>query len=265
MTDGRRRPAWRPGALFCAVVLGLALACAPVRAAGDVIRIGTEGAYPPFNYFEGNELTGFEIELARAMCERMKATCIFSIVDWDNLIPDLLAGKIDAIVASMEMTDERRQQIAFSGRYYRTPAVLMVRTDTDLAAATPEALAGRKIGVPAGSVYEAYATDLFPKAEVRTYANLDEASLDLSTGRIDAVLGDKIALAEWLKRGKEASCCRFLADVPWEQDYLGEGYGVGVRQADTALARRFDAALAAIVADGTYDRIRSKYFAFDVR
>jgi polar amino acid transport system substrate-binding protein len=265
MTDRWHGHARWAAALLLAASVGVAFAFAPARAGNGTIRIGTEGAYPPFNYFEGNELTGFEIELARAMCEQMKANCSFSIVDWDNLIPDLLAGKIDAIVASMEITDERRQQIAFSGRYYRTPAVFMVRTDTDLTAVTPEALAGRKIGVPAGSVYEAYAADVFAKAEIRTYANLDEASLDLSAGRIDAVLGDKIALAEWLKRGKEASCCRFLADAPWQQDDLGEGYGIGVRPADTALARRFDAALAAIIADGTYDRIRSKYFAFDVR
>jgi polar amino acid transport system substrate-binding protein len=236
----------------------------PARA-GDTIRIGTEGAYPPFNYLEGNELQGFEIDIARSLCERMKATCVFSVVDWDSLIPDLVEGRIDAIVASMEINDERRERIDFTRSYYHTPAAFMTRTDSDLASVTPQALEGRTVGVRAGSPHAAYLAHHYPGTTVRAYGSLDDASLDLSLSRIDAVLGDKIALAEWLKRGKEASCCKFLADAPWDASTLGEGYGIGVRQGDTALARRFEAALDSIEGDGTYDRIRQRYFAFDVR
>lgn len=255
--------------LFLALPAAL-LACLmafPVRA-GDwsSIRIATEGGYPPFNFVENNQLQGFEIELAKAMCEHMKATCTFVTDDWDDLIPDLKKGQFDAIAASLEITEERRQKIALTKRYYRTPAVFMVRKDTDLTAVTPEAMKGRKLGAMTGTVYATYLEDLYgPGSEVSLYANQDEASLDLALGRIDAVLGDKIALTEWLKRGRESTCCKFLADAPNDVTYFGEGYGIGLRKKDEDLKRQFDAAIDAIQADGTYDRIRARYFPFDVK
>lgn len=255
--------------LFLALVAAL-FATAPLSPAcakdWSTIRIATEGAYPPFNYVENNELQGFEIDVAKALCEKAKATCSFVITDWDDLVPDLKRGQIDAIVASLEITEERRQKIALTRRYYRTPPVFMVRKDTDLKAVTPDAMKGRKLGAMAGTVYATYLEDLYaPGAAVGLYANQDEASLDLALGRIDAVLGDKIALTEWLKRGQEASCCQFLADAPPDVTYFGEGYGIGLRKGDDDLKRLLDAAIEAIQADGTYERIRARYFPFDVK
>ena len=241
-------------------VLAALLAGAPIpssRAADwATIRIATEGAYPPFNFVEDDKLQGFEIDVAKALCERMKAECVFVLDDWDDLIPDLKKRKFDAIVASLEITEERRQKIALTKRYYRTPAVFMARKDTDLADVTPQALKGRKLGAMSGTVYATYLEDLYkPGSEISLYANQDEASLDLALGRLDAVLGDKIALTEWLKRGQEASCCAFLADAPDDVSYFGEGYGIGLRKSDGDLKRLFEEALDGIQADGTYAHV----------
>jgi polar amino acid transport system substrate-binding protein len=255
--------------LFLALVAALLAASPCARASAkdwSAIRIATEGAYPPFNYVENNELQGFEIEIAKAICEKVHATCTFVITDWDDLVPDLKRGQVDAVVASLEITEERRQKIALTRRYYRTPPVFMVRKDSDLKGVTPADMKGRKIGAMTGTVYATYLEDLYaPGAEVGLYANQDEASLDLALGRIDAVLGDKIALTEWLKRGQEASCCQFLADAPQDVTYFGEGYGIGLRKADADLKRLLDGAIEAIQADGTYERIRARYFPFDVK
>jgi polar amino acid transport system substrate-binding protein len=258
------------GVLAMAALAAAMLALGSPRASArdwSHIRIATEGAYPPFNYVDpaDNQLKGFEIDLARAMCTAMQATCDFEIAEWDTLIHDLRHDKFDAIVASLEITEERRQKIAFSKAYYRTPAVFMARKDTDLTAITPEALKGRKLGAMTGTIYATYLEDAYSGSDVKLYANQDEASLDLALGRIDAVLGDKIALQEWLNRGREASCCRFLADAPHDVTAFGEGYGVGLRKEDDDLRQHFDAAIDAIMADGTYARIRERYFPFDVR
>jgi polar amino acid transport system substrate-binding protein len=253
----------------CLAIIPLVFATAtPAQEAppGPTIRFATEGAYPPFNFVENDAIQGFEIDVAKALCAELKATCTFSIDDWDSLILDLRAEKFDAIVASLEINEERRQKIAFTRPYYRTPAVFMGRTDSTVTDISPAGLKGLRLGAPENTVYSAYLEDRYAAgSEVKLYANQDEASLDLALGRIDLVLGDKIALAEWLKRGREASCCRFVADAPWDNEAFGEGYGIGLRKQDVKLREQLDAAIIAIEADGTYDAIRARYFPFDVK
>jgi lysine-arginine-ornithine-binding protein len=268
-----RRPS-TVGRFLCGAALSIALGAwssMPALAQdapppGPTIRFATEGAYPPFNFVEGDAIQGFEIDIAKALCTEMKATCSFTTDDWDSLIPDLRAGTFDAIVASLEITEERRQKIAFTRPYYRTPAVFMGRTDSAVTDISPAGLKGLRLGAMENTVYSAYLEDRYAAgSEVKLYANQDEASLDLALGRLDLVLGDKVALAEWLKRGKEASCCRFVADAPWNDEAFGEGYGIGLRKQDAGLRERLDAAILAIQADGTYDAIRARYFPFDVK
>jgi lysine-arginine-ornithine-binding protein len=233
----------------------------------STIRIATEGAYPPFNFVDAqNQPQGFEVDLARALCERVRATCTIVADDWDALIPGLKEGRFDAVMASLEITEERRHKVAFSRPYYRTPAVFMTRKAAPIADLSPNGMKGKRIGAMAGTVYATYLEALYkPGSEVRLYANQDEASLDLALERIDAVLGDKIALAEWLKRGKEANCCAFQADAPHDVARFGEGYGIALRKEDADLRALFDRALDAIVADGTYERIRATYWPFPIR
>ncbi|MCP8937648.1 transporter substrate-binding domain-containing protein [Alsobacter sp. SYSU M60028] len=260
--------AWRSVGCAGLALLALAVpAAAPLAREWRTVRIATEGAYPPFNFTDAdNQLRGFEVDLGKALCARMKVECVFVQEDWDNLIRGLRRDRFDAIMASMEITDERRERIAFSRRYYRTPPVFMIRTDSDVAGVSPEALKGRRLGAMADTVYATYLQDLYgADSTVRLYANQDEASLDLALGRLDAVLGDRIALSVWLKRGREASCCRFLAEPPFDPAYFGEGYGVGLRKKDDDLRQMFDDAIASIQADGVYDEIRARYFDFDVK
>ena len=231
------------------------------------LRIATEGSYPPFNYLDAaNQLQGFEIEIGRALCERIGVPCTFVTEDWERLISGLENRRFDAVMASLEITQDRLRRVAFGKPYYRTPAVFMGRKGESLSAPDPATLRTLRIGAMAGTPYAAWLeARVGTEGDIRLYASQDEASLDLALDRIDLVLGDKIALQEWLKRGKEADCCAFVADAPRDPEHFGEGYGVALRKDDAALRQRFDAALAAIVADGTYDRIRAAYFPFDVR
>lgn len=231
------------------------------------VRIATEGAYPPFNFVDAqNQPQGFEIDLARAICERMRVTCTFTTDDWDALIPGLRQDRYDAVMASLEINEERRHRIAFSRPYYRTPAVFMTRKAAPMPDLSPAGMKGRRIGAMAGTVYAAYLEDLYKQgSEIRLYANQDEASLDLALERVDAVLGDKIAMFEWLKRGREADCCAFQADAPPSVAHFGEGYGVGLRKADTDLRDLFNKAIDEIIADGTYQKVRSAYWPFPLR
>jgi polar amino acid transport system substrate-binding protein len=265
-------PVTRAGRILFALIASLSAAAAFAQSDASQqprteLRIATEGAYPPFNFVDTDgQLKGFEIDLARALCERINATCIFVQTDWESLLPDLRRSQVDAVVASLEITEERRQKIAFTQRYYRTPAVFMVRQGSPLSDVSPTGLKGRRLGAMAGTVYATYLEELYKAgSEIKLYANQDEASLDLALDRIDAVLGDKIALQEWLNRGKEAHCCRFLANAPSDPLYFGEGYGIGLRKGETALRKRLDQAIEDIQADGTYEAIRTRYFPFDVR
>jgi polar amino acid transport system substrate-binding protein len=228
------------------------------------IRIATEGAFPPFNYLENNEPQGFEIDLAKAFCEAMGATCTFVVHDWDGIIKGLLTTEYDAIMASMAITDRRKTRIAFSKRYYLIPPAFIGQKDTEIRDVSPAALAGRSIGTIEGSQHAAFLEARYPGADLRTYAKLEEANLDLLTGRIDLVLGDKLALSRFLN-SKEGACCRAVGEPPPDPAFYGEGVAVGLRKEDKDLKERFNRAIERVMADGTYDRIRAKYFEFDTK
>jgi polar amino acid transport system substrate-binding protein len=254
--------------LFAVLCLSL-LACAGARTGAAeearTIRIATEGAFPPFNYLEGNEPQGFEVDLGKALCAATKATCVFVVHEWDGMIKALLRGEYDAIMASVGITERRRARIAFSKPYYRIPASFVARRDADLPAVTPSALAGKSIGTIEGSDHARFLEERHPDAQVRTFASLEEANLDLIAERLDLVLGDKLALTRFLDSREGKACCRLVADAPFDPAFYHPGVGVGLRKEDTALKALFDRALDAVIADGTYDRIRAKYFPFDVK
>ncbi|MFT0859497.1 ABC transporter substrate-binding protein [Ancylobacter sp. G4_0304] len=229
------------------------------------VRIGTEGAYPPFNYVENNEIKGFDIDIAKALCEKMKVTCTFTAQDWDGIIPALLAGKYDAIVASMSITEERKKQIAFSKKYYNTPASFVAPKDTKITDTSPAALKGKVLGAQGSTIHSNYLEDVYAKAgaEVKLYGKQDEANLDLANGRLDAVLADKVVLLEWMAT-KEGECCKFVGSEYKDPKYFGEGVGVGIRKDDPELVAMFNKAIDEILADGTYKKINEKYFPFSV-
>jgi polar amino acid transport system substrate-binding protein len=252
-----------PLAVFCLVLLGLGARGAAAEEA-RTIRIATEGAFPPFNYLEGNEPQGFEVDLGKALCAAAKASCVFVVHEWDGMIKGLLRGEYDAIMASLAITERRRARIAFSKPYYRIPAVFIARKDSDIPAVTPAALAGKSIGTIAGSDHARFLEERYPDSEVRTFEKLEDADLDLIAERLDLVLGDKLAMTRFLE-SREGACCRLVADAPYDPAFYHPGVGVGLRKEDAALKALFDRALDTVIADGTYDRIRAEYFSFDVK
>lgn len=228
------------------------------------VVIASEGSRPPYNYIDNNELAGFEIDLGRELCARMKVSCRFVAQDWDNLIPGLLTHQYDAIMAGMEMTDAAREKIAFTKPYVRMPSAFMTSKENALKDMTPAGLAGKRIGAVSGGTHQAYLDDLYKLSDDRAYATLEEAVLDLAEGRLDAVIGDKDELVDFMNTRREAQCCVLAGDVPRDPAYFGDGVGIGLRKSDAALKALFESALDAAVADGAFRRIREKYFSFEI-
>ncbi|NBA97144.1 transporter substrate-binding domain-containing protein [Pseudomonas sp. R5(2019)] len=247
-------------------VVRLAGACALLLAGmgtahAEVLKIATEGAYPPFNYVDSdNKLHGFDVDISNALCERMQVQCTLVAQDWEGMIPALIAKKYDAVVASMINTEERRKKIAFTNHYYKTPLSLAVPKGSDITDAQTD-FKGRVIGAQSSSTQAIYAEDVYGKAgaEVKLYPTMDEANADLAAGRLDAVIADKFPLLEWLgKSGKD--CCSYLGDI----NGTTADASIAVRKDDDALRERLNKALDEIVADGTYQKIASRYFAFNI-
>lgn len=251
------------------LILGLGLFAAAAQEAAPqprtVIRVAVEGAYPPFNFIDGNgELQGFEVDLLKSLCEAMKAECELVQHEWDGIIRGLLKREYDAIMSSLEITERRQKRVAFSDPYYRIPAVFIGSKETAAGEVTPAAMAGKKIGTIERTDHEAYLKTFYKDSEIVLYAKADEANLDLLVGRIDAVFADELLLSKFLE-SREGGCCHILGDAPAEPAYKREAYGIALRKEDEALRERFNRAIAQVKADGTYDRIRAKYFSFDIK
>jgi arginine/ornithine transport system substrate-binding protein len=228
------------------------------------VRIGTEGAYPPFNYMSPDgQIVGFDIDIAMALCERMQVECTLVQQDWDGMIPALLAKKYDAIVASMSITDERRQKVEFTKKYYQTPGRFVAKKGANFDI-SKEGLAGRKVGVQRATTHDSFLTDNFGDSEIVRYASQDEANLDLVSGRVDLLLADSVTLSESLLKTDQGKEFEFVGPAYADPKWFGYGVGIALRKADTDLRDKFNEAIDAIRADGTWDKIAQKYFDFDV-
>ncbi|MEL4178027.1 lysine/arginine/ornithine ABC transporter substrate-binding protein [Roseateles sp. PN1] len=229
------------------------------------IRIGVEGAYPPFSEVGADgKLKGFEIELVQAYCAEMKAQCTLVQQDFDGLIPALQARKVDAIFASVSITEERKKAIAFSNPYYNTPGRLVAKAGAkfDL---SPAGLKGKKIGVQSATIHEAYAAAIFKQSEIVRYQTQDQVFLDLKSGRIDMTLADAPAADFGFLKKPEGKGFAFIGPDYDDEKYFGVGSGVGMRKADEAtLAKKFNAAIAAAQANGTFKKLNDKYFDYDI-
>ena len=252
--------------MLLAAASALYLATAGIAAAQDMqkIRIGTEGAYPPFNEMTASgELVGFDIDIAKALCEKMKVDCEFVTQDWNGIIPALQAGKYDAIIASMSITDERKQQVDFTDKYYNTPPAIAVSKDSPLTEATPEAMDGISLGAQQSTTHSNYAEAKLPGADLKLYPSAEEYKLDLQSGRIDAAIDDVVVLSEWIE-SPEGACCKILGTLTPDPVINGEGAGIAIRKGEDDLREKFNKAIDEIRADGTYEAINKKYFDFDV-
>lgn len=231
----------------------------------EKVRIGVEGAFPPFSFVdqEGN-LQGFDIDIARALCEAMQVECTLVQSDWDGIIPGLLARKYDAIIASMSITEERKKKVGFTGKYYHTPAKFVAKKGADIEL-SEESLQGKTVGVLRASIFDNYITDNFKDTvEIKRYGSQDEAYLDLVSGRLDLVLGDSVAIKEGFLSTEQGADFAFVGPDLYDPRWFGVGAGIAVRKSDDELRKMFNEAIKEIRANGAYQKIQDKYFDFDV-
>ena len=228
------------------------------------VHLGAEGAYPPFSQVGADgKLKGFDIDIANAPCEQMKAQCTVVKHDFDGLIPSLQAKKIDAVIASMAITEERQKLVDFTDKYYRTPARFVARKNSGLTV-TPAGLKGKRAGVQRTTVQDSFATEIFKESAIVRDASQDEVFVDLVAGKLDGALVDWIAASAGFLKAPAAPEFGFLGPVFIDLKFFGVGAGVGVRKGDRARRNDFNAAIKAIRANGTYKKLQDKYFEFDV-
>ncbi len=222
----------------------------------DRIRIGTEGAYPPFNMIgKDGKVAGFDVDIARALCEKMKADCTIVTQDWDGIIPGLLAGKYDAIIASMSITDERKKAVDFTDPYYSNTLRMIAKKGSGI---DTNNLRGKTVGAQRATIAANHAEKI-EGARVKLYDTQENAYLDLASGRIDVLVTDMLPGYDWLQ-SKQGQGFEFIGDTI----DIGDKIGIALRKGDDKLRERFNRALAEIRKDGTYQKINAKYFPFSI-
>ena len=225
------------------------------------IRFLTSDDYPPLNFaLRDGSLTGFNVEIARAVCEELQIACTIQARRWDTLIDSLMAEKGDAVVASIAATVENRARIDFSQPYYQTPARFVVRKGSPAFAATANGLKGKTVGVIGGSAHEGYIKAFLPGAKPKPYADVLALETALRSGEIDVAFADGLTLSVWLNGELSANCCSFFGGPYCESLYFGEGVGIAVRKDDSGLRLALNWALARLVSKGTYSELYLKYF-----
>ena len=255
----------RFAAIAALSTMALVAGLQPALAQDKVIRIGTEGAYPPFNSIdESGKLVGFDIDIGLALCEKMQAKCDLVAQDWDGIIPALVAGKYDLIIASMFITDERKKVVSFTEPYYAAAMTHVTAKGSDIKEFTDAALAGKAVGAQSSTTQAEYIQKTYPGADIRLYKTQDEANLDMANGRLDIMVGDVIPMLDWTTKTEDGKCCELVGEPITDKAFVGDGVGIAVRQEDNELREKLNKALADILADGTYKKINDKYFAINV-
>ncbi|MBP2315580.1 transporter substrate-binding domain-containing protein [Azospirillum soli] len=249
------------------LAIGLALSLvvsSSALAQGSAVRIATEGAYPPFNFTKPDgQVAGLEVELAGALCERMKRPCTVVTQDWDGIIPGLMTRRYDAIMATMNITPERAKAIAFSNPYMVVPAYFVAAAGSPIDGSA-QSLKGKSVGAQTSTTHYRYVEKHFGKdVSLRSYDTASNLLADLKSGRIDAAITTGATASDWVK-ADTAKSIQLVGKPLIDADVFGPGVGVGLRKEDTELKAAFDAAIASVVQDGTLARIAAKYVDFSV-
>lgn len=233
--------------------------------AEKTLKIGIEAAYPPFSQkSDDGTVSGFDIDIANALCEQMKRKCELVEIDWDGLIPALKGRKIDAIIASMKDTAERRKSIDFTDRYYREPGRAVRKKDSGLAF-DKNSMKGKVIGVQTATTFDRNVTDLFGDvAEIKRYTNMNEVYLDLLSGRLDAGVASPVVLKRAFLDKDGGEAFEFFGPELTEEKYHGKGTAIGIRQNADKLKTAFNQAIKDLRENGKYKTINDKYFDFDI-
>lgn len=243
--------------LLVAAVVAVLLPCS--AGAAEKLRVGTEAAFPPFEQLQPDgSLTGFDMDIVRALCKKLAADCEIIPADFDGLIPSLHAKKFDLLISSISITDERKKAVDFTDPYYTNRLQFVAPKDVDFKT-DKASLQGKTIGVQRATISSTWLEDHVGDAvSVKQYDTQENVFLDLASGRIDAMLGDIFPSLEWLKSsaGKDFE----LKGKPVYQD---DKIGIAVRKG-SPLKDRLNKALKDIIADGTYKKINDRYFSMDI-
>ena len=227
----------------------------------EQVRFLTDNDFPPFNYIDENgNLTGFNIDMARSICDELKIVCRIEAKPWDELLPALAAGEADAVIASHAITEKNRESVTFTDPYYYTPARFVVRSDSDFDEINPTSLGERRVGVVKGTAHEAYLRDLFDKSIIVTFETDDDARSALRFGKIDALFGDGLSLMYWLNGASSRRCCQFRGGVFTETRYFGEGVGIAVAPDRGRLAAILSEGITLARESGDYEELLLRYF-----
>lgn len=239
-----------------------ALLAGNAQAAGDTVRFATDAPYAPMEYLNADgTFTGFDIDLGNELCERAELECTWQDQEWEGMFPGLMSRKYDAIMSSMTINDRRRKQALFSDPYIVVPSAFFVSVDSPLSEISEETLAGKKIGVQRGTIQDDYVSDTYGKvATIVRYQTGGDVTVDMEVGRLDAAFFDQITGQSDLIEAHPDKYHQIGPDLTEPKKYFGEGFGIAFRKKDQALADKFNEALAAVKADGTYAEIYERYF-----
>ncbi|WP_084360377.1 ABC transporter substrate-binding protein [Hydrogenophaga palleronii] len=242
-------------------------AAAPAAAPAELpeLKVAIDPTYEPFTYKTADgKPTGFDVDIAEALCAEIKRKCVYVEQVWDSMIPGLQAKKYDTIVSSMTITPERLQVVDFTDKYYFTPSRIVVKTGTPFTDAA--SLKGKKLGVLKGSTQEKYAVGELKSSGVTVvpYEAQDQVYLDIKSGRLDGTVADQVEVNGGFLRKPEGADYGFVGPVLNDPKYFGTGVGVALRKDETALKDELNAAIKTIRSNGVYDTVSKKYFDFDV-
>lgn len=245
-------------AILAALLVGTA-----TFAQATEMKVCVEGAYPPMSMMnEKGEIVGMDIDLTNALCAEIGMDCPLVKTDWDAMIPSLLEGKCDAIIASMSITPERAQVVAFTDKYLQSPNMFIGRADAGLDD-TAAALAGKRVGVQRGTIANDFMDGEFPNVELGLYGSEEEIYLDLTAGRIDAAFVDAGTGEIAFLKTPQGAGYAFFGTPHIEEKYFGKGAGIALRPGEDDLRDKLNAAIKTIRANGKYMEINNKYFTTD--
>ena len=228
---------------------------------GRELKICNEGAYPPFDMVaQDGSLVGFNVDIANALCQEMEAKCELVQTDWSVIIDALITGQCDAIVSSVSMTEERKKQVAFTGKYYQVPSRFVRKKGSNT---TIENLSGETVGVQSGTVQEELITTVFgDKVQVKSYTSVEALFADAES--LDLMFVGSVSLQYGFLSTSQGENWEFVGPNYSDPVFFGEGAGIAVRKNETELLAEFNQALEAILKNGTYKAINDKYFDFDI-
>jgi ABC-type amino acid transport substrate-binding protein len=226
------------------------------------LTVCLEGSYPPFGYVAPDgTVQGFNTDIAQAVCTELNVPCEMVRTEWEQIIPDLLAGQCQTIIASMAPTPARRESVDFTVNYYISPSTFVARADSGLGP-MPEDLRGRTVGVQLATAHQEIMEKSYPDTILKTYATPDEAYRDLVAGRLDAVLGGRVSILTGFLATPSGAGYALLGFAKNATDIPGAAFAV--RKEDGALRDQLSAAIAALHASGKYQELSKKYFGVDI-